>query len=1109
MAAFRFLLATTLATFAATSAHAEPNPERTANAAQASTDLLLDGFRSPPQSARPFVWWHWMNGNVTSEGARLDLEWMKRIGIGGVQVFEGNLFTPQLVDQRLPWMSPGWKAAMRESVDTAARLGLDFGIATSPGWSISGAPFVLPQNAMKKLVWSETLLEGGKGFEGQLVSPPAVSGPFQDVAGTEEVAPFYRDVLVLAVPDGGGALTPDRIVSSAGPSNAHLLQDGAFGPVEQLPYSKEAPEAWLRQDFGKPVTIRSVTLGLPGGRGFGAPPVPEAVLEVSDDGVAFRAVVKLPATRAQVRVASFAPVTGRYFRVRLQLSPSDAALIGSAENTPGLVPLPSAAPAAATFDVSEFTLAHEGKVDHAAEKAGFAAADDYYAVATAKDSVADPVARDKVLDITRYMDSRGYLKWRVPKGRWKVLRFGYSLTGHQNGPAPAEATGLEVDKLDPSAVRTYAETYLGLYRDALGPDLAAKGLNALLSDSIEAGAQNWTPALIDEFRRRRGYDPVPWFPALTGTVVESAERTDRFLWDYRRTISELLTQSHYTVLAAVAREHGLKYYSEALEDHRPQLGDDLAMRAAADVPMGAIWTTPHGQKPRQTFVADLQGAASVAHVHGKPLVAAETFTAFGSPWGFAPSDLKATADIAFALGVNRIMIHTSPHQPLTNLKPGMSLAPLLGQYFSRNETWRDMAAGWTDYLARSSFLLQQGRPVADIAYFAGEEAPITGLYGETPVDLPSGRGFDFIDLGTLLEGTSVDADGVMVTKGGARYPLLVLGGSSRFMTLATLRRIRDLVDQGAAVVGSQPVGSPSLGDEKEAFEALADSLWQRPQGAGRHVYPTIDAATAARDISPDWQSSGMDAARLGVLHRQLDDGHVWFVSNQSGQRAHGELSLRVTGLEPEFWFAETGEVRPAGYRVEGGRTIVPLTMNADEAVFIVMKRPARVSSRIVPQPTEREIAKLDAGWQLSLAQVWQGPTRLESWTEASKADVKYFSGTGTYRRSVAVPAAWLAGSKRLFLDLGEVRDIAAVRINGKDVGTAWKKPYRVDVTQALRKGTNTVEVDVANLWVNRLIGDAQPGAIKHTVTGGPTYTADAKLRPSGLLGPVELIAVEN
>ncbi|AXB80514.1 glycoside hydrolase (plasmid) [Novosphingobium sp. P6W] len=1050
-----------------------------------------------------------MNGNVTAEGARLDLEWMERIGIGGVQVFEGDLSTPQLVPQRLAWMSPGWKAAMRESVGTAARLGLDFGIATSPGWSISGAPFVLPQNAMKKLVWSETPVSGGRSFKGLLAPPPSVSGPFQDVAGPAQVAPFYRDVRVLALPDNDPALTPERFVSSAGKVNAHLLTDGAFGQVEQLPYSKEAPEAWLRQDFGKPVTVRSVTLGLPGARGFGAPPVPEAVLEVSDDGEEFRQVVELPATRAQVRVASFAPVTGRFFRVRLHLLPSDAVLIGSAQNVPGLAPLPQAAPAATTFNVSEFTLTQDGKVDHAAEKAGFAAMDDYYAVPTGKDGVATPIAHDKILDITRYMDASGRLEWRAPKGRWKVLRFGYSLTGHQNGPAPAEATGLEVDKLDPDAGRSYAETYLGLYRDAIGPDLAAEGLTALLSDSIEAGEQNWTPALIDEFRRRRGYDPVPWFPTLTGTVVESAEKTDHFLWDYRRTISDLLTQGHYAVLASVAHENGLKYYSEALEDHRPQLGDDLAMRAQADVPMGAIWTTSGGQKPRQTFVADLQGAASVAHVHGKPLVASETFTAFGAPWGFAPRDLKATADMAFALGVNRIMIHTSPHQPLTNLKPGMSMAPLLGQYFSRNETWGEMAKGWTDYLARSSFLLQQGTSVADIAYFAGEEAPITGLYGEVPVDLPPGRGFDFLDLDTLLRGSSVSADGAIVTKGGARYPLLVLGGSARFMTLATLRRVRDLVHQGAAVVGAKPVGSPSLGDDQAEFQALADSLWQRPLNDGGHIYPTLDAAFTARRISPDWKASGMDAGRLGVLHRQLGDGHIWFVSNQSGRRQQGELSLRVTGLEPELWFADTGEVRPAGYRIEGGRTIVFLTMNPDDAVFIVMKRPAKGDARTVPHPVDREIATLDTGWRLSLRQVREGPTGLTSWTEATKPDIRYFSGTGIYRRSLDVPSGWLAGKGHLLLDLGDVRDVAVVRINGKEVGTAWKAPYRVDVTQALHKGANTVEVDVANLWVNRLIGDAQPGAIRQTVTDGPTYTADAKLRPSGILGPVRLMATDD
>jgi hypothetical protein len=256
-------------------------------------------------------------------------------------------------------------------------------------------------------------------------------------------------------------------------------------------------------------------------------------------------------------------------------------------------------------------------------------------------------------------------------------------------------------------------------------------------------------------------------------------------------------------------------------------------------------------------------------------------------------------------------------------------------------------------------------------------------------------------------------------------------------------------------------------------------------------------------------ASGMDGAKLGVLHRRLDDGHIWFVSNQSGTQARGELSLRVAGLEPELWFADTGTVRPADYRMEGDRTIVSLTMNADDAVFIVMRRPSQASRRTAPPSTEREIARLDTGWNLSLGQVRDGPAALTSWTQAASPDVRYVSGTGTYRRTVTVPSQWLAGKGRLLLDLGNVGEVAAVRVNGTDVGTAWKAPYRVDVTRALRKGRNRVEVDVANLWVNRLIGDAQPGATRRTVTNGPSYTADARLRPSGLLGPVRLIAADE
>ena len=1072
------------------------------------TDDMAEGFRNPPNAARPYVWWHWMNGNVTAEGARLDLEWMKRAGIGGAHVFEGNLVTPQIVAKRIVWMSPEWKLALRESSATAKRLDMDLGIATSPGWSITGAPFVAPEDAMKKFVWSEFRLEGGRHYWVQLPQPPSIAGPFQDVDGGTKIAPFYRDTAVLAVPNNGeGVPAPVKTTSSAGTLDAKLLQDGKFGPSLSLPFDANHPKAWILQDFGRPVTMRSAIIGLPGGRGFGAAPSPTATLEASDDGNDFRAVTILPPGTSQSRSAAFQPVTARYFRLGLTADPER-----SQDGPPGIVPLSLSPPPPAAFAISEFQLCREGRVSRAEEKAGFAAAADYYAIATPASDVnaAAPVRAGQVIDVTSHMAADGTLDWAAPPGRWTVLRLGYSLTGHQNGPAPAEATGLEVDKLDAGAVRRYAVTYLDKYRDALP---VGQSPSALLSDSIEAGAQNWTPNLVAEFHKLRGYDPTPWLPVLTGLVIDSVSRSDKFLWDFRQTISELLARNHYGTLAAVAKEHGLTYYAEALEDHRPQLGDDLTMRSPADVPMGAMWTIPDGGKPRATFIADLQGAASVAHVYGKPLVAAESFTAFGSPWGFAPQDLKATADAEFALGVNRIMIHTSPHQPLTDAKPGMSLAPLLGQYFSRNETWEAMARGWTDYLARSSYLLQQGKPSADIAYFAGEEAPITGLYGDDPVVVPAGHGFDFISADALRDAVSVATDGTIVTTGGARYALIMLGGSSRMMTLRTVTRLRDLARAGATIAGPAPEASPSLADDPVAFRAIVDELWGRNASRSVHVFADVGTALDARSQPRDWQIDGIDDSAVAVLKRQLDDGALWFVSNRSGARITGALSLRIAGYASEFWSADSGDIRPSTYHVVNGRTVVPIDLAKDAAVFVVMRHRSAVPSRTIASGRTHAVAELEGGWRVSFpAQgdmaAFQKVGPLGSWSGAGKP-TRYFSGTGTYTHDILVKRDWKAKGRRLFLKLGDVREIAEVRVNGRTAGVAWKPPFTVEVTDALKTGRNRIEIAVANLWVNRLIGDAQPGASKVTVTNGPSYTSDAHVKSSGLLGPVTLVAEDD
>ena len=582
---------------------------------------------------------------------------------------------------------------------------------------------------MKKLVWSETVIAGGRHFIGHLPSPPDVAGPFQQIPKSavqahvpSDLPHFYRDSRVVAFRDTTrSVIRPASAHSPAGVVDADLLNDQNYETGVPLPQD----EAWLEYRFSGPQRVSAVVLGLPTQQGFGSAPSPLAIFQGSDDGVHFRTLVTLPTTSSPVRSVSFAPVSAKTFRIVLAADPGKSSMDALA---PGVVMLPMPAPSK-TYMVTEWQMYADSRVNAFAEKAGFAAAPDYYALDTPSAAAKHPVRLSDVIDLTPRMRADGTLVWSAPSGGiWRVLRIGYSLTGQRNGPAPPDATGLEVDKLSGSAVARYFDTYLSQYERVLAS--APGALGSLLTDSIESGPQNWTDGLIEQFRRLRGYDPVRWLPVLTGVVINSAAESDRFLWDFRRTLSDLLASEYYGQAAAKAHERGWQYYAEALEDHRPQLGDDMQMRSAADIPMGAMWMFARGAQPKPTYVADLQGAASVAHVFGKPVVAAESLSAFGQPWGFSPRDLKHVGDLEFALGVNRFAIHESAHQPFVDRRPGLALNPMLGQYFNRNETWAPMAHAWVSYLSRSSFLLQQGKPRAGIAYFYGEEAPLTSLFGE-------------------------------------------------------------------------------------------------------------------------------------------------------------------------------------------------------------------------------------------------------------------------------------------------------------------------------------------------------------------------------------------
>ncbi|MDE1914846.1 MAG: glycoside hydrolase [Sphingomonadales bacterium] len=1121
---------------------AQTAPDQTAPTQTAhATPTLEEEFRDPPPSARPRVWWHWMNGNITKDGIAKDMAWMKAVGIGGLTNFDVNLMTPQIVPHRLAYMTPEWKDAFRFAASEADRLGLELAIASSPGWSETGGPWVKPEDALKKLVWSETRIAAGRPFAGRLAAPPSITGPFQSLAkpmGIDDVVSngkpaegprLYGDIAVLAVPDMTPAdTTPSASVTGGGAIDPAALLDNDLMSGAAVPRGPAQAPGTLTYSYAQPQTMRSATVFIPGAKVMFRGPIVAPALETSEDGVTWRHLADIPVSDTPATI-SFAPVTARFFRLVLRPLASTGSNMGepgAGTVIPGLFGAMEADPNK-PWQVNQFTLSGEAQVDQFETKAGFNLALDYFKLGGPEDGARGP-APAQVIDLTAKMRPDGTLDWTPPAlpagGSWRILRMGYSLLGTTNHPAPAEATGLEVDKFDGDAVRRYLEHYLAMYEETTGPALMGKhGVRALLTDSIEVGAANWTPKLIAQFKALRGYDPTPWLPTLAGVLIGSRADTDRFLFDWRRTLGDLMSSQHYATVAKVAHEHGLKVYGEALEDHRPSLGDDMAMRSHTDIPMSAMWTFSQKAGPNPTYLADIKGAASVAHIYGQNLVAAESMTSALNYWGDSPRTLKHVIDLEFVTGVNRPVVHTSVHQPEDDKLPGLSLL-IFGQYFNRHEAWAPLARAWVDYMARNALMLQQGRDVADVGYVYGEEAPLTGLYGDKPVaDAPKTHAYDFIN-NAALTGALRNDGADLVTPGGARYQALYLGGSSQHMTLPTLRKLAALVEGGARVVGLAPRQNPGLGDDAGEYRALVARLWpgsgDARVGKGRVIASAdIENALAKLGIDADFRlGDAAPDADVPFLHRRwvAKDGGTsddYFLVNRKDRPEGFEAHFRVTGKLPELWHAETGTFETVGYRIVKGETLVRLDMAPEDAVHVVFRKPAPAPAMMIDKARPVPLSTVTGAWQVSFQSGRGAPSgttlpALQSLSRNADAGIRYFSGLATYTRDIDTPAGWHAGQK-LWLDLGQVNEVAQVSINGKVVGTAWHAPYRLDISRAVHAGANHVEVKVANLWVNRLIGDAQPdmqkpGAHKITFTAMPTYRADAPLRPSGLIGPVVL-----
>jgi hypothetical protein len=1106
------------------------------------------GFQNPPLSAHPQVWWHWMNGNVTRVGITADLEAMHRIGIQ-----EANIITvaSDIPPGPVPVMSRQFFDMVEFAAQEAQRLGMTLCIDNCPGWSSSGGPWITPALSMQFITTSETKAAGPSTFSAVLPPPPTKLDYYQDIAVLAFKTPAGEDAPPLRM------LSP--IITSSVPAlDASALIDGNPKTAITLPTPLKGPPQFLQLTFPQPLTARTLIITAGTMRAAGG------TIDISDDGVTFRAlepfgIPRNPTAPVYISLGD-KTVTARAFRFNFTHASagSESIVLDELDLSPRLF-----IPAIGTKALYEANAIEPKQVEH-----------DSRIIAT-PDAV---ISQEGIVNLTSSLKPDGSLSWQVPPGNWAILRVGHTTTGKTNHPAPPEATGLECDKFSRAGLDASWNGMMQPLLDRLGP-LAGKVVDHCLIDSYEVGGQNWTPLMAAEFQKRRGYDLTPFLPVFTGRVVDSPEQTERFLWDFRRTVSDLFADNYFDYFTELCHKHGLRSMIE------PYTGPFESLRAGAtnDIPMGEFWAGSNGHP-------SIKLASSVGHIYGQAIIAAESLT--GNPshgmWTDDPFSLKATGDIGFCSGINRFVFHRFAHQPWMNRFPGMTMGQW-GINLDRTNTWFDLAGPWITYITRSQYLLQQGKPANDIAYFCGESAPVLTRAGKDP----AGYADDSINTDVLLHQASVK-DHRLVLADGVSYAILVLPESDPEMTPELLRKLHGFVEEGLTILGPRPEHSPSLTNYPQCdaeVKALAAELWgdvdgksvkEHAFGQGKVIWgERLENALASLHVGPDFACDGESGnSHFNFIHRTGEEGDIYFVANHDQATIHLLCMFRVSGKIPELWHADTGvmETAPA-YTAHDGVTTIPLAFDPSGSVFVLFRKtedkrnhlvaaeePADVYELHVTADADTQLLAWKAGnyqfhttagktveadastlpapvriegpWQIHFPPHWEAPDNvtfdhLMSWTDSSDKGVKYFSGAARYTKRIDIPQNLLGENQRLYLALGEVKNLAQVSLNGKDLGILWKPPFRVDITSAAKAGANDLEIRITNLWPNRMIGDAQlPEDVewsgmklshwpqwlldgKDSPTGRLTFTTwhhitkSMPLLPSGLLGPVQLQPAET
>lgn len=1051
-----------------------------------SVEQVKQSFVQMPDTVQTSVYWYWISDHLSKEGVVKDLKSMKKVGIN--RAFIGNISIPDLPRGSVKIFSDEWWEILHTALKTAGELNIEIGIFNSPGWSQSGGPWIKPAQAMRYLAAMDTVVEGP--VEKSLILPK----PGRD----------FEDVKIVAftLPDGAEQTLKELapVITASGVNDvANYIMDDDINTTIRIPSDTITSFTF---SLKKPFAARSIAIYPAPGHASKMTVTLEA-----GDGKQFEVVKTFEVDRLNNSlnvgfeqfapvVESFADVAATTFRVSFT---NVAAGSGVADISV------SAAPRIARY--KEKTLARMHPTPLAYWK------DYLWPRQPEPIDSALIISSSQVTDLTALFDSSsGVLSWKVPPGKWKILRTGMTPTLVTNTPAPPEGTGLEVDKMNRQHVISHFEAFLGeIIRRIPAED--RKTWKVIVQDSYETGGQNWTDDFENKFKKAFGYSPTPYIPVLYGYVIGSQDQSDRFLWDLRRFVADCIAYEYVGGLREISHKYGLRTWLENY-GHWGFPAEFLQYGGQSDELGGEFWS--------EGELGDIENraASSAAHIYGKTKVSAESFTAAGRTFARYPAMFKQRGDRFFTEGINNTLLHVFIHQPYEDRKPGVNT--WFGNEFNRLNTWYDDMDIFIDYLKRCNFMLQQGKYVADVAYFIGEDAP--KMTGEQTPPLPKGYSFDYIN-GEVIQKRMDVKDGKFILPDGMQYKVLVLPPLETIRP-ELLQKIAALVKKGGILLGPRPKYSPSLaryGEADKEVAGLAKELWGNIDGKEVRMHKvgkgmvieemTLEEVFTRLKLDPDFKTNTTDPVLY--IHRTIPDGEIYFISNQRDTVININPVFRTEAPLIELWNAVTGTAkRLTEYSVASGKTTIPLTLDAYESAFIVFRKRAskeEVNNKRYQVNYPRPIKQIpvSGGWEVKFDTTYGGAAgtvhfdSLTDWSKHPDPEISHFAGTATYRKTITLND--LSGELSYMLELGKAIAIAKVFVNGRPVGGVWTPPYQTDISSALKKGDNLIEIKVVNTWVNQLIGDQKTGKEKRrTWLLYNPYKPDSPLEPAGLLGPVSI-----